>query len=148
MLDNEKEEAAEKLEALLEQKNYPAIRPLLSEYNAIDLAEILGGLDRKDIPLVFRLLPKEQASDIFVEMDSDTQEHLITLFSDKELKDVIGDLYLDDVVDLVEEMPSNLVKRILKQADSETRDWVNKLLNYPKDSAGSIMTIEYVKLRP
>ncbi len=97
---------------------------------------------------LFRLLPKEQAAETFVEMEPDAQELLIQGFSDRELKEVVDELYLDDAVDLVEEMPANVVRRILSQADPETRKSINELLRYPENSAGSIMTTEYVSLRP
>ena len=100
------------------------------------------------LPRLFRLLPKELAADTFVEMDSDSQEMLIKGFSDSELKEVIDELYIDDAVDIVEEMPANVVKRILAQADPDTRKLINELLKYPDDSAGSMMTTEYVELRP
>ena len=99
-------------------------------------------------PLLFRLLPKEQAAETFVEMDPEAQELLIQGFSDSELKEVVDELYLDDAVDLVEEMPANVVRRILTQADPETRKSINELLRYPENSAGSMMTTEYVTLRP
>lgn len=141
-------EITEQLEQMIEQKKFPLIRPLLSEYNPVDIAEILQKLELKDLPLVFRLLPKGIASEIFVEMDDERQAHLINTFSDSELKDVIEDLYLDDAADILEEMPSDIVKRILKQTHPEFRQNINALLNYPKDSAGSIMTPEYVSLSP
>ena len=107
-----------------------------------------GELEPDRIPLLFRLLPKEQAAETFVEMDPEAQELLIQGFSDSELKEVVDELYLDDAVDLVEEMPANVVRRILTQADPETRKSINELLRYPENSAGSMMTTEYVTLRP
>ena len=115
--------------------------------NAVDIAAIFGELSEDALPLLFRLLPKELAADAFVEMDADRQESLITRFSDTELKAVIDELYIDDAVDLVEEMPANVVKRILKQADPDTRKLINELLKYPDDCAGSIMNTEFVELR-
>jgi CBS domain-containing protein len=103
---------------------------------------------RRTCPCIFRLLPKELAADTFVEMDSDLQEALIAAFSDRELREVIDEMFLDDTVDIIEEMPANVVKRILKNVDADTRKSINEVLNYPEDSAGSIMTIEYVDLRP
>ncbi|MEG1880215.1 MAG: magnesium transporter, partial [Oscillospiraceae bacterium] len=100
-----------------------------------------------DLPLLYRILPKEIAAETFVEMDGDEQELLIEAFSDRELKEVIDDLYVDDAVDIIEEMPANVVRRILKHTDPETRKSINDILRYPKDSAGSIMTVEYVNLR-
>ena len=96
--------------------------------------------------MFFRLLPKELASDVFVEFESDIQEKLIKAFTDKELKAVIDDMFLDDTVDIIEEMPANVVKRILLNSDPENRKQINSLLEYPDDSAGSIMTTEYISL--
>lgn len=133
--------------SLLENKRYPTIKDILITLNAADIAVILGELPEESLPLLFRLLPKELAADSFVEMDADRQESLITRFSDTELKAVIDELYIDDAVDLVEEMPANVVKRILKQADPDTRKLINELLKYPDDCAGSIMNTEFVELR-
>ncbi|MBQ2697679.1 MAG: magnesium transporter, partial [Clostridia bacterium] len=113
-----------------------------------DIAVLFDDLDKSILPLLFRLLPKELAAETFVEMDSDAQEMLIRGFSDSELKEVIDELYLDDAVDLIEEMPANVVRRILGSADPDTRKMINELLKYPEDSAGSLMTVEYVSLRP
>ena len=104
-------------------------------------------LDDK-VPMVFRLLPKEQAAEVFVELDSEEQEVLIQSFSNTELKEVLDELYLDDTVDIIEDMPANVVSRILRNTDASTRSQINQLLNYPKDSAGSIMTTEFVFLHP
>ena len=130
----------------LEEKKYPLLKPLLAELEPADLAEIFSELDEKDIPIVFRLLPKELAAETFVEMGSSEQELLISSFSDKELKLMLDELFVDDTVDLIEEMPANVVKRILLQADSETRKEINEILKYPKDSAGSLMTTECISL--
>lgn len=131
----------------LEEKNFSQLKPLLAELAPADLAEIFSELDEKDIPIVFRLLPKELAAETFVEMSSNEQELLIKSFSDTELKLMLDELFVDDTVDLIEEMPANVVKRILLQADSETRKEINEILKYPKDSAGSIMTTECISLR-
>ena len=133
---------------LLELKKYSSIKKIVECLSDIELAEIFGELNENDIPILFRLLPKTLAADTFVEMDKDTKETLLTKLNDKEIKNVISDLFLDDTADLIEEMPANVVKRLLKSADKETREAVNELLKYPEDSAGSIMTIEYVSLRP
>ena len=130
----------------LEEKKYPLLKPLLAELEPVDLAEIFSELDEKDIPIVFRLLPKELAAETFVEMGSSEQQLLISSFSDKELKLMLDELFVDDTVDLIEEMPANVVKRILLQADSETRKEINEILKYPKDSAGSLMTTECISL--
>ena len=116
--------------------------------NPSDVAGLFRGLEEKQIPLLFRLLPKELAAETFVEMEPDDQELLIQGFSDNELKEVLDELYVDDAADLVEEMPANVVKRILKAADPEMRSSINQILRYPEYSAGSIMTTEYVSLRP
>jgi len=134
--------------ALTEQKKYPALRDILVTMNPTDIAIMFDDLEEHTLPLLFRLLPKDIASETFVEMDPDSQELLIRGFSDNELKEVVDELYVDDAVDLVEEMPANVVKRILRQADAETRKLINDILKYPEDSAGSIMTTEYVDLRP
>ena len=131
----------------LEEKKFTLLKPLLAELEPVDLAEIFSELDETDLPIIFRLLPKELAAETFVEMNSAQQELLIRSFSDKELKLIIDDLFVDDTVDLIEEMPANVVKRILQQADSETRKEINEILKYPKDSAGSIMTTECISLR-
>ena len=134
--------------SLAEAKKYATLRDILSTMNAADIALLFDDLPSSMIPLLFRLLPKELAAMTFVEMESDQQELLIKGFSDSELKDVVDELYIDDAVDIVEEMPANVVRRILGSADPETRKMINDLLKYPEDSAGSIMTVEYVELRP
>ena len=133
---------------MLEDKKYATLRDILITVNPSDIAGIFSGLEEKQIPLLFRLLPKELAAETFVEMESEAQELLIRGFSDNELKEIIDELYADDAADLVEEMPANVVKRILRQADPEMRNTINQLLRYDEDTAGSIMTTEYVTLRP
>lgn len=137
----------EKLEELLDKKAYSEIKDILNLMNAADISRVFEEIPSNKIPLLFRLLPKVLAAEVFVEMDTDAQEMLIQGFSDKELKEVLDELYLDDAVDIVEEMPANVVKRILLNTDTETRNMINEILKYPDDSAGSIMTIEYVSLR-
>ena len=132
---------------LFEAKKYARIREIFADTNPVDIAAIFNDLPKERAAILFRLLPKELAADTFVEMDNDVQEHLIKSFSDSELKDVMDEIYLDDTVDIVEEMPANVVKRILSNTDATTRAMINKILQYPEDSAGSIMTIEYVSLR-
>ncbi len=133
---------------MLEDKKYATLRDILVTMNPNDVAGLFDGLEDKQIPLMFRLLPKELAAETFVEMEPDAQELLIQGFSDNELKEVLDELYVDDAADIVEEMPANVVKRILKQADPEMRSSINQILRYPEYSAGSIMTTEYVSLRP
>ena len=133
---------------MLEDKKYVTLRDILATMNPSDVAAIFADLEDKQIPVMFRLLPKEQAAETFVEMEPDAQELLIRGFSDNELKEVLDELYVDDAADLVEEMPANVVKRILKAADPEMRSSINQILRYPEYSAGSLMTTEYVSLRP
>lgn len=132
---------------LIEGKKYKELKEAISTTNPYDLAALFEELPEKYVILLFRLLPKDLAAETFVEMDPDNQKTLINTFSDVELKEVIDELYIDDMVYLVEEMPANVVKRILKNSSDDTRKMVNQILNYPQDSAGSIMTTEYVNLR-
>ena len=134
--------------AMLEEKKYATLRDILVTMNPSDIAGLFEDLEEKQIPLMYRLLPKELAAETFVEMEPDAQELLIRSFSDNELKEVLDELYVDDAADIVEEMPANVVKRILKAADPEMRHSINQILRYPENSAGSIMTTEYVSLRP
>ena len=133
---------------LLKEKKYVTLRDILVTMNPSDIAQLFEALPEDRLPLLFRLLPKELAAETFVEMEPDAQALLIHGFSDSELKEVIDELYVDDAVDLVEEMPANVVKRILKQADPEMRRSINEILRYNEDSAGSMMTTEYISLRP
>ena len=133
---------------MIDGKKYATLRDILSTMNPSDVAGVFKGLEDKQIPVMFRLLPKELAAETFVEMEPDDQELLIRGFSDNELKEVLDELYVDDAADLVEEMPANVVKRILKNVDPEMRSSINQILRYPEYSAGSIMTTEYVSLRP
>ena len=145
-LEGKREELLEKIEEYIARKRYADLRDLLLPMEAADIASLCGELDEK-VALVFRLLPKEQAAEVFVELDSDQQELLIQSFSNTELKEVLDELYLDDTVDIVEEMPANVVKRILKHSDPEMRKSINEILKYPDDSTGSIMTTEFVDLK-
>ena len=133
---------------MLEEKKYATLRDILITMNPSDVAGLFVDLEDNQIPLLFRLLPKELAAETFVEMEPEAQELLIRGFSDNELKEVLDELYVDDAADIVEEMPANVVKRILKTADPEMRHSINQILRYPEYSAGSIMTTEYVSLRP
>ena len=141
------QEIIEKVLELLEQKEFPKMGVLLKEMNPADVAELFEELPVDKIPIVFRLLPKELAADTFAYLEPEQQTILVEKFSDRELHDVINELYLDDTVDMIEEMPANLVHRILKHVDEDTRRSINQILKYPKDSAGSIMTMAYVDLR-
>ena len=143
----EKELTTEKLMELYKNRRFADLRMVLLDTEAADIATFVEEqLDKKEQIFFFRLLPKELASDVFVEFDSDTQESLIKAFTDKELKAVIDDMFLDDTVDIIDEMPANVVKRILLAADPEERKTINELLEYPDDSAGSLMTPEFVSL--
>ena len=141
------EELSAQILSLLSEKKLGKLRSLLMTLNPADIGPILSQVSEAELPLLFRILPKELAAEVFVEMDNDQQEFLILAFSDKELKEVLDELFVDDAVDLIEEMPANVVKRILKHTDPEKRKDINQLLRYPKDSAGSIMTTEYVDLK-
>ena len=136
------------LQALLTDKKYATIRDILITMNPSDIASVFDELEEERLPLLFRLLPKELAAETFVEMEPEAQELLIRGFSDSELREVLDELYVDDAVDIVEEMPANVVRRILSQADPQMRKEINEILRYPENSAGSIMTTEYVSLRP
>lgn len=138
----------ETLYELLEKKNYGEIKKLLAECNSADLAQILEQTDISEMTVMFRLLSKKQAAEVFAYMHSDSRTQLISAFTNKELGAVLSELYIDDTVDLIEEMPASVVKRILANTDAETRREINSLLNYPTDSTGSIMTTEYVTLKP
>ena len=132
---------------LLKNKQFVKLKELLNTMNPADIALFLSELSNDELIIAFRITPKDLAADTFVEMEPEQQQQLIQSFTDKELKEVVDELYLDDAVDIVEEMPANVVKRILRTADSDTRKMINNLLKYPDDSAGSIMTIEYVRLK-
>lgn len=132
---------------LIEEKKFSAVKAKIMEMNCADIAGLFNEMPVEIIPRIFRLLPKESAADTFVEMESDLQELLIKAFSDKELHDVLTEIFVDDAVDIIEEMPANVVKRILKQAEPEMRNDINKLLKYPENSAGSVMTTEFVELK-
>lgn len=141
------QELYEKLDFCFETRKFADLRIILLDMEPADIALFMeNNLSEKERIKFFRILPKELASDVFVETDSDTQEQLIKAFSDKELKEVLDDMFLDDAVDIIEEMPANVVKRILKNSAPEDRKQINELLEYPEDSAGSIMTTEYVSL--
>ena len=147
MLDFDNEAFMEQIEELVERKRWPELKDILIQMAPADIAQILDELPEDRLPLLYRLLPKELAAEVFVEMEPDLQELLIKTFSDTELKEVLDELYVDDTVDIVEEMPASVVKRILQHADPETRKSVNEILKYPEDSAGSIMTTEFVDLK-
>lgn len=132
---------------LLQQRQYKAVRSILDVMNEVDIASLLSELDDKELALAFRLIPKDKAAEVFANMDSSMQTYLVEMFSEKELKELLDDLYMDDTVDMLEELPANLVNRILDAVSTSDRALINQLLNYPEDSAGSIMTTEYVDIR-
>ena len=137
----------EEVLTLIEEKKFSRLRQLLLPLNPADIAVVFSEINKKDLTLVFRILPKETAAEAFVLMDSEMQQSLIESFSDTELRDVMDELFMDDTVDIIEEMPASVAKRILKQTDAKTRKMINKLLAYPDDSAGSIMTTEYINIK-
>ena len=132
---------------LLAQREFKAVRSILDVMNEVDIASLLSTLSDKELALAFRLIPKDKAAEVFSNMDTSMQTYLVTMFTEKELKELLDDLYMDDTVDMLEELPANLVKRILATVSASDRSMINQLLNYPEDSAGSIMTTEYVDLR-
>ena len=149
MIDFEerRDELLEEIEEMTRRKQYKALRDILVELEPADIADLFDDLPEEMLPLLFRLLPKEPAAELFVELQPDVQEMLIRGFSNTELKEVLDELYLDDAVDIVEEMPAGVVKRILKHADPDTRKSINEILKYPEDSAGALMTTEFVDLK-
>ena len=132
---------------LLTQHHYKAVRSILDVMNEVDIASLLSDLDDRELALAFRLIPKDKAAEVFANMNNSMQTYLVEMFTEKELKELLDDLYMDDTVDLLEELPANLVTRILDTVSQSERNMINLLLNYPDDSAGSIMTTEYVGLR-
>ena len=132
---------------LLQQRQFKAVRSILDVMNEVDIALLLSELEDKELALAFRLIPKDKAAEVFANMDSSMQSYLVEIFTEKELKELLDDLYMDDTVDMLEELPANLVSRILDAVSASDRVKINELLNYPDDSAGSIMTTEYVNLR-
>lgn len=132
---------------LINQKDFSTLKEQLHEMNPVDLATLLEALEERQLLITFRLLNKEAAAETFSYMNSLTRKLLIEGLTDQELKEVMDEMFLDDTVDIIEEMPANVVKRILKNTDEATRNSINTILNYPKDSAGSMMTIEYIHLK-
>lgn len=132
---------------LLKQRQFKAVRSILDVMNEVDIASLLSDLDDRELALAFRLIPKDKAAEVFSNMETSMQTYLVEIFSEKELKELLDDLYMDDTVDLLEELPANLVNRILDTVSASDRKLINQLLNYPDDSAGSIMTTEYVDIR-
>lgn len=136
----------ERLKNLLDEHKYVDFMKELDGMNAVDAAEFITSVDENDLPKVFRMLKKNAAADVFAELDSNVQEKLISAMSDKEIFKIVDQLYMDDTVDMLEELPANVVNRILKNTSSQTRAEINKFLKYPEDSAGSVMTSEFVSV--
>ena len=138
----------DEIKEMLENRQYKELKEQLeSNMYPVDLAEILEDFDQKQLVMIFRLLAKEEAAETFTYMNSDMREILINALTDSELEEVMEEMYLDDTVDVLEEMPANVVDRLLMVTDEETRVQINQLLQYPEDSAGSIMNVEYIALR-
>ena len=133
---------------LLEARNYKELKRLMGEYNPVDLAELLMELNDRDLAIVFRMIEKDKAAEVFSYMDDDQRQTLLDCFTSQEIKHILDSMYTDDAVDLLEDMPANVVNKLLDQVSKDTRADINRLLNYPEDSAGSIMTVEYVDLSP
>lgn len=143
----EEKTIAEILQELLESRQYTKLRQTISEMNTVDIATAMGEMENEDSLKMFRILPKDMAADVFADLELDAQQYIIRSLSDREASNIIDNLMADDATDLLEEMPASVVKRILANASPETRADINHLLQYPEDSAGSIMTVEYVDLR-
>ena len=141
------EEIIDEIKELIENKKVNQLREKLENMNSADFPTLFEELDEEEAIVIYRLLSKEKAAEVFAELDSDVQEALINALTDKELKSIVDQLFMDDATDLIEEMPANVVKRILKHINTENRKIINELLNYPEDSAGSIMTVEFVDLK-
>lgn len=146
-MDEKLLELEEQIFELIEKRRFVQLKQILSEMQPADIAEIFDEAKDKEIPVLFRILPKELASDVFVEFESDKQEILVNSFSDTELREMLDELFMDDAAAIVDEMPASVAKRILKNTDANTRRMINQLLAYPEDSAGSIMTTEYIDLK-
>ena len=141
------EDEKDKIEELIKTKKINELHQMLENINSADFPSLFEELEEEQILIIYRLLTKEKAAEVFAELDSDVQEKLINGFTDKELKNIVDELFMDDTVDLIEEMPSTVVKRILNNIKSEDRRTINELLNFPEDSAGSIMTTEFIEFK-
>ncbi len=137
----------EKILGLVEQGKYIEARNEMTGLNVVDIAQLFEEIDQKNLLIIFRILPKDLSSDVFTHMSRELQRYVIESMTDQEAMSIIDDLFMDDVIDFLEEMPSNVVKKILKNTSEETRRLINQFLRYPADSAGSIMTIEYIDLK-
>lgn len=137
----------EKLLELVNENALKELRTILIGMNEVDIAQLFENIDRENIVKIFRLMPKEQAAEVFAYLPAETQQLIVETITDKEIAIILDELFLDDTVDFIEEMPANVVKRVLKTADAETRKYINTFLQYADDSAGSVMTIEFVDLK-
>lgn len=146
-MEQEQKLTADQIIKFLEERNFKELKEELENLHPVDLVDAMEELDKKQRMLVFRLLPKEEAAEVFTDMNSDMREELLEALTDSELKEIMDEMYVDDTVDVLEEMPANVVDRLLMATDEETRKQINTLLQYPEDSAGSIMNIEYISLR-
>ena len=146
-MEQEQKLTADQIIKFLEERNFKELKEELENLHPVDLVDAMEELDKKQRMLVFRLLSKEEAAEVFTDMNSDMREELLEALTDSELKEIMDEMYVDDTVDVLEEMPANVVDRLLMATDEETRKQINTLLQYPEDSAGSIMTTEYVDLR-
>ena len=146
-LENKMDELLDEIKEMVREKRYAQLRDMFLPMESADIAQILEEAGPEVMPLLYRLLPKETAAEVFVELESESQEMLINGFSNTELKEVLDELYLDDAVDIVEEMPASVVIRILDKATPEMRKSINEILKYPEDSAGSIMNMEFLSLK-
>lgn len=146
-MEQEQKLTADQIIKFLEERNFKELKKELENLHPVDLVDAMEELDKKQRMLVFRLLSKEEAAEVFTDMNSDMREELLEALTDSELKEIMDEMYVDDTVDVLEEMPANVVDRLLMATDEETRKQINTLLQYPEDSAGSIMNIEYISLR-
>ena len=137
----------EDLGRMVEERQFSQARTLLLDENPVDIAELFEEMPENTLVLLFRLMPKETASEVFSHLDSDVQQRIVEGVTDKELATILDELFFDDTVDFIEEMPANLVKRVLKNTDPATRRLINQVLKYPEDSAGSLMTLEFMELK-
>ena len=146
-MEQEQKLTADQIIKFLEERNFKELKEELENLHPVDLVDAMEELDKKQRMLVFRLLSKEEAAEVFTDMNSDMREELLEALTDSELKEIMDEMYVDDTVDVLEEMPANVVDRLLMATGEETRKQINTLLQYPEDSAGSIMNIEYISLR-
>ena len=146
-MEQEQKLTADQIIKFLEERNFKELKEEFENLHPVDLVDAMEELDKKQRMLVFRLLSKEEAAEVFTDMNSDMREELLEALTDSELKEIMDEMYVDDTVDVLEEMPANVVDRLLMATDEETRKQINTLLQYPEDSAGSIMNIEYISLR-